>query len=177
MRPNESFVAQPVRSLQNMLRVIAQNDPRMPTVVPDGIYGPSTTSAVSSFQRIYGLPLTGVANQQTWEQIVSVYESAVIQVGKAVPIEILFEPGQIIKAGESSPYIYLLQGMLAYLSETNTLLPMPAFSGVLDSQTANALLTFQRIAALDETGELDRITWLYIVNHFTLAVHANERKQ
>ena len=38
MRPPESFIEQPVRSLQTMLRVIAEDDPTFPTVVPDGIY-------------------------------------------------------------------------------------------------------------------------------------------
>ena len=40
MRPAESFIEQPVRSLQTMLRVLAEDDQRLPTVVPDGIYGP-----------------------------------------------------------------------------------------------------------------------------------------
>lgn len=177
MRPNESFIAQPVRSLQTMLRVIAQNDPRLPTVIPDGIYGPSTMNAVASFQRLYSIPVTGVTNQETWDRIVAIYEAAIIQIGKAAPIEILLEPGQVIHTGGSSPYVYLLQGMLAYLSETNVLIPAPTLSGIIDEETADALLSFQKIAALDETGELDRITWLYLVNHFTLTVHANERIQ
>ena len=36
MRPAESFVSQPVRSLQTMLRVLAEDDPRLPTVVLTG---------------------------------------------------------------------------------------------------------------------------------------------
>ena len=63
MRPGESFVMQPVRSLQTMLRVIAEDDNTLPTVVPDGIYGPSTMQAVSAFQRKYSLPVTGAVNQ------------------------------------------------------------------------------------------------------------------
>ena len=46
MRPAESFVAQPVRSLQTMLRVIAEADRTLPTVIPDGIYGQETITAV-----------------------------------------------------------------------------------------------------------------------------------
>ena len=47
MRPVESFVGQPIRSLQTMLRVIAESDPRHESIIPDGIYGPETISAVS----------------------------------------------------------------------------------------------------------------------------------
>ena len=175
MRPNESFISQPVRSLQTMLRVIAQDNPRLPSVIPDGIYGPGTMNAVASFQRLFQLPVTGVTDQTTWDQIVSVYETAIIQNSKAAPIEILLEPGQIISAGERSPYIYLLQGMLAYLSETNVLISAPSANGILDKDTESSLISFQKIAAIDQTGVLDRITWLHLVNHFTLAVHVNER--
>ena len=51
MRPKESFIAQPVRSLQTMLRVIAERDKRLPSVVPDGIFGRNTMAAVSAFHR------------------------------------------------------------------------------------------------------------------------------
>ena len=51
MRPLSSFVGQPIRSLQTMLRVIAEDDPSHLRIVPDGIYGPETTAAVSTFQR------------------------------------------------------------------------------------------------------------------------------
>lgn len=58
MRPLSSFVGQPIRSLQTMLRVIAEDDPSHLRIVPDGIYGPETTAAVSTFQRNHGLPVT-----------------------------------------------------------------------------------------------------------------------
>ena len=171
MRPNESFVAQPVRSLQTMLRVIAQDDPRLPTVTPDGIYGPTTTNAVASFQRLYGIPSTGVTDQATWDQIVVVYEPALVRVGKAEPIEILLEPGQIIVLGERNPYIYLTQAMLSQLSNQYTLIPPVALTGILDTETATALSAFQTLAGLPATGELDRMTWKHLSNQFTLQVH------
>ena len=37
MRPPESFVGQPIRNLQTMLQVIAQNDPSYTAIIPDGI--------------------------------------------------------------------------------------------------------------------------------------------
>ena len=83
MRPAESFIEQPVRSLQTMLRVLAEDDNRLPTVVPDGIYGPSTMNAVSAFQRQNGIAVTGIVDQETWEQIVLRHEPALIRVGKA----------------------------------------------------------------------------------------------
>ena len=73
MRPDESFVGQPVRSLQTMLRVLAKDENRQPTVIPDGIYGPSTMNAVSVFQRRYGIPVTGIVDYPTWYKISEIY--------------------------------------------------------------------------------------------------------
>lgn len=173
MRPGESFVGQPVRSLQTMLRVISEDNPRHPTVVPDGIYGPSTMHAVSTFQRLYGLPVTGIATQDTWDAIVRAYEPAYIRIGKAEPIEILLDQGQIFRYGDSSPYVYLLQSMLIQLShDNNTILP-PAHTGIMDSETINALAEFQRLSGLPDTGEFDKITWKNLARQFSLNAHKN----
>ena len=169
MRPDESFVEQPIRSLQTMLRIIAEDDPRLPTLVPDGIYGPSTMNSVSSFQRQYGLPVTGITDQPTWDRIVAVYEPALIRVGKAEPIEIIMEPGEVFTLGASNAYIYLLQSILTQLSNENPSISQPDHNGVLDESTSEALAAFQFLAGLPPTGELDKITWKYLVKQFTLS--------
>lgn len=168
MRPAESFVGQPIRSLQTMLRVIAEDDPTLPTVVPDGIYGQETITAVSAFQRRFGLPVTGIADQNTWEAVVEQYEDAIVRVDKALPIEIIMDPGQIYRLGDSSPYLYLLQSMLVYLSLLHPSISTPPHNGVLDSPTSDALAAFQILAGLPPTGELDKLTWKYLVHQFTL---------
>ena len=72
MRPPESFIGQPIRSLQTMLRIIAENDSSYIRTIPDGLYGPETVQAVTVFQRKHGLPVTGVTNQATWDTLVAV---------------------------------------------------------------------------------------------------------
>ena len=174
MRPGESFVEQPIRSLQTMLRLIAEDDPRLPTIVPDGIYGQTTLNSVSAFQRLYGLPVTGIADEASWNTIVSIYELALIRIGKAEPIEILIEPNEVFRLGDSNAYIYLLQSILTQLSKENPSIEKPEHSGVLDDATSQALAAFQLLAGLPPTGELDRITWKYLAKQFTLS--ANREK-
>ena len=175
MRPPESFVSQPVRSLQTMLRVLAKDDPTLPTVVPDGIYGPDTLSAVSAFQRRNGLPITGIADQATWEKIAEKYEPALIRVGKAEPIEVILNPGKVLHKGDSSPYLYLAQSMLTVLANDFPNLHAPEHSGVLDSTTADALAAFQILAGLEPTGDLDKQTWKYLTHQFTLIANRQSR--
>lgn len=177
MRPGESFVEQPIRSLQTMLRIIAEDNTQLPTVVPDGIYGPSTMQAVSAFQRQYGLPVTGITDQATWDLIVSIYEPALVRIGPAEPIEIIMEPGQVFRLGDSNAYIYLLQSILTQLSNDNPTISPPDHNGVLDDPTSQALAAFQLLAGLPPTGELDKITWKYLSKHFTSSANrqANDR--
>ena len=177
MRPGESFVQQPVRSLQTMLRVIAEDDQSLPSLIPDGIYGPSTMIAVTAFQRRNGIPVTGIVDENTWDQIVASYEPALIRVGKAEPIEILLEPGEIIITGQSSPYVYLLQGMLGQLSQDYTTVLFPVLSGVMDPETSASLKAFQKLSGLPDTGTLDRITWKHLVRQFTLSAARNSNMQ
>ncbi len=179
MRPTESFVEQPVRSLQTMLRVLAEDDNRLPTVVPDGIYGPSTMHAVSAFQRQNGLPVTGITDQTTWDQIVSNYEPALIRIDKAQPIEVLIDPGQVFRRGDRSPYVYLLQSMLTQLSNDHPTINPPGHSGIMDDDTVDSLAEFQNLAGLERTGDFDKITWKNLVHQFTLNAHhhAAEHRQ
>ena len=176
MRPRESFVGQPVRSLQTMLRVIAEDDPSYPTLVPDGIYGQETITAVSTFQRKNALPITGITDQQTWEAIVEEYESAFTRIHKAQPIEIIMNPGMVYKRGDSSPYLLLLQSMLLYLSKYHKDISPPPHNGILDDATADSLSMFQTISGMTPTGELDKITWKYLVNFFTLTANIHAGK-
>lgn len=175
MRPTESFIGQPIRSLQTMLRVIAEDDGRLPTVVPDGIYGQQTMNAVSAFQRRYSLPVTGVTDNSTWDKIVEIYEPALVRVGKAEPIEIILGPGEVFRLGDSSPYLYLAQSMLTVLAGEYPSLDIPPHSGVVDPATAAALAAFQLLAGLPETGELDKVTWKHLSKQFTLSANHQSR--
>ena len=161
MRPLSSFVGQPIRSLQTMLRVIAEDDPTHLRIVPDGIYGPETTAAVSTFQRKHGLPVTGVTDQATWEAVVGVYTPALVRIDAAQPVDVILNPGQVIRRGESSPHIYLVQSMLKVLSD------------ILDEPTADSLSSFQILCGLPMTGTLDKHTWKHLALHYPLATNLN----
>lgn len=171
MKPTESFIGQPVRSLQTMLRVISEYDGSIPTVVPDGIYGAETIRAITKFQQLHDLPPTGITDQQTWEAVVEVYDEAAISIMEAEPIRVIWDPNKIFILGESSPYLYLAQSMLIYLADTNDAISRPEHNGILDRKTAASLTDFQNLSALPPTGQLDKKTWKHLSGQFTL--HAN----
>lgn len=171
MRPAESFISQPIRSLQTMLRVLGESDSRYSRVIPDGIYGPQTMAAVTAFQRNHGLSVTGVTDQDTWEAITAAYEPALVAVVEAQPVEVILNPNQVLRRGESSPYLYIAQALLLVLAQTYASIGMPAQSGTLDAATSDSLASFQALAGLPMTGELDKLTWKHLALHFPLAAN------
>lgn len=170
MRPTESFIGQPIRALQTMLRVLSENDPSHPSVIPDGIYGPETMAAVSAFQRMHGLPVTGVTNQETWDAIVAHYQPALVAVGPVQAMELIFAPCEVIKKGTCLPCLYTVQGMLLCLSSLYGSVGAPSLSGTLDDATADAISSFQQLSSLPMTGELDRETWKHLALQYPLAL-------
>ena len=169
MRPEESFVGQSVRSLQTMLRVIAADENRSISVIPDGIYGQDTLSEVAYFQRRAGIPPTGVTDQATWEAIVAAYEPALIRVGPPEPLLIIMEPGEVIYPGMSHPNVYLAQAILTVLSREYPGITEPGITGILDLPTERSLSAFQALTLLPVTGSLDRETWKNLALHYPLA--------
>ncbi len=62
-----------VRQMQEQLNRIAQNYPLIPKVSVDGVYGPGTEEAVKVFQKVFGLPQTGVVDFPTWYKISQIF--------------------------------------------------------------------------------------------------------
>ena len=174
MRPEESFVGQPIRSLQTMLRVLAKLDDNYLSVNPDGIYGTTTMAAVSNFQRMHGLPVTGITDQQTWEAIRAAYHPALIEVIEAQPVEVILNPGEVLRFGQRSPYLYVAQALLQVLSDVYSSIGAPSHNGILDSATSDALSAFQVLSGLPMTGQLDKVTWKHLALHFPLAANKGQ---
>ena len=171
MRPAESFISQPVRSLQTMLRTIGKAGGQDITVIPDGFYGTQTRNAVSVFQQSRGIPSTGAVDQPTWERIAAEFPDARTRIGPAEPLQLILNPNQVLRKGESHPYLYLIQAMLNALQEAYGSIPAPALTGVLDLATADSISEFQRLNLLPVTGEMDKITWKHLALHYPLAVN------
>ena len=62
-----------VYQMQQQLARIAKSYPAIPAIVPDGIYGNKTREAVEKFQSVFGLPVTGIVDYNTWYEISNIY--------------------------------------------------------------------------------------------------------
>lgn len=169
MRPREHFIERPVESLQHMLRVLAQGDERLVPVIPDGTYSQNTMAAVTAFQRRYGLPVTGVTDQATWDKIVEAYHDERVHQEPAEPILIILNPRQVLRAGEHNHHVHLVQAILLVLSDVYPNIPKVEVNGTMDGPTVDAVKKFQGMCGLPETGDVDKRTWQYLAKHYSLA--------
>lgn len=63
----------PVRTIQEQLSAIRRTYSNIPSLAIDGIYGEDTAAAVSRFQSIFDLPVTGEVDYRTWYKISQLY--------------------------------------------------------------------------------------------------------
>ena len=58
-----------IRHLQYMLSMLSEFIDEIPNISIDSIYGPATESAVRAAQGWFGLPVTGITDSATWDEI------------------------------------------------------------------------------------------------------------
>ena len=173
MSQDRTFYNQPVRSLQWMLRTIAQHDGDLDLLVPNGIYEPVTQAAVSKFQRSHGLPVTGVTDRDTWEAVVLAYDDALIMVSSAEDVLLDIQTDFPPKPGVYSPYLHLAQSMMHFLAEEYHSVFRPEVTGYMDEMTVHSLSDFQQLAGLPMTGKLDKPTWRHLTLQYSTATAKN----
>lgn len=62
-----------VLQMQEQLNVIAEVYSSIPTVYENGYFDEETQDAVEAFQRLFGLPVSGIVDYPTWYKIQSIY--------------------------------------------------------------------------------------------------------
>ncbi len=149
-----------VRELQYYLRYLAQFTDEIPPLELDGIYGPTTESAVRAFQRLYGLAIDGIVGEDTWNAIYRSYLGAIEAIppqyteGTALPFS-----GVPLVLGAQSEEVRLLQEYLNYIASAYPEIPVIPVTGIYGTQTQTAVEVFQRLFDIPVTGVVIATTW------------------
>lgn len=157
------FLGRPVRSLQTMLRMVGTNNGNVSRIIPDGIYGKQTEAAVRSYQRYAGLPVTGVADFATWQQLTQHYQLARIDQMQAAPLQIVLQPNQRILPGERNCHLYLMQSMLLVLAGSFHNMPVAKVTGVHDMQSQQAVSFLKAKSEQDANPTIDKAFYALLV--------------
>ena len=126
----------------------------------DGKYGSATASTVMQYQVLNGLTMDGVIGQNTWNAIVSDYNTTI---GGSADTY----PGIPLTNGMRGEDVRHMQLLLNDLSRLYTGINTQAVDGVYGNNMTNAVRRFQRQFGLSADGVLGELTWNKIV-----AVHA-----
>ena len=164
-----------VRVLQYMLSLFSQFDSEIPPVTQDGIFGPDTRSAVEAFQRKYGLPITGIVDEATWNLMYRLLKNTynvVIFDGKDLGIQTEPYPGATLQIGSTGPSVSTLQEYINVIASVNENVDPVNVTGVFGRATRLAVLTLQGLNGILRTGVVNEATWDAIVNSYKNAVSA-----
>ena len=149
----------PIQSLQHMLNHLARTDTSLLRLAETGIFDERTLEAVMVFQRDYGLPVTGIVNQRTWDEIRNAYQQNLLKFGLPSPIA-LFPCGTYnIPEHGSGPEVFMAQTMLNRLSHLFSNFEHSLSDGVNAGITNRNLREIQKLSGLPVDGILNYATW------------------
>ena len=167
-----------IRNLQTYLRRLSYMDDDMINAPIDGIFEEKTRDAVRQFQRSNDLPVTGVADRQTWDAIYQAYLRELERIAMPDPIIPFpsYPADYRMKLGEESFLVSIVQHMLQELSTIYDTFDDVKINGRYDEVTANAIKDFQTRNSLAPTGEVDKATWNELSRIYNLVLHYIDQK-
>ena len=135
-----------VTHLQYMLSVVSQFNSAVQEPPVSGVFGDTTTQAVTTFQRAYGLPETGTVDRATWDSIYSQFAGIETTVfGNEALFPFTRPPMAVTEAD--------LQEQLIAAAAAFPELDAPKKTRKLDAQTKKSLAVFQRLTGSAPTAE------------------------
>ena len=154
-----------VLRVQNRLNRIAINYPAIPFItIAEGNYGAETARSVRSFQQVFGLPVNGTVDEDTWYRIIYIY-NAVKRLGEleseGEEVQSGAYPGNEVRIGDRGPNVLRLQWYNNAIARSNQFpqLRVIDLDGIYDNETAEAMRALQALLGLPQTGVVDKATW------------------
>lgn len=155
---------QPIFSAQNVLRKISQNDSRIPSVIPDGIYNEQTKRAVEEFQKTKNMLPTGILDNETWNELVKEFERLSEEIRLLNPFGINYLSYINIKPGENSKVLYVIQAMIKVISLSFDNIEPVEINGENSDKLVSEIKKLQKLSDMPQTGIIDVPTYNMIVN-------------
>lgn len=149
-----------VSALQYYLSYLSEFYNSIPRVSVDGIFGPTTTSAVIAAQNTFGLTPDGVVGEDTWRAIYNAYIGIVSTIpleyveGNTIPF-----PGVFLRAGVESDDVRVLQEYLDFISRYIPEIPSVNPTGYFGTRTQDSVIAFQNYYGIPATGVVGPVAW------------------
>ncbi len=164
---SEGMSGVPVTTVQYYLSIIAYFNGALEPVSRSGYFGPETVAAVERFQEFYGLPVTGIVDNQTWNTVSKIYTDTVASLPQGYEgTNAKLYPGFFLTSGMRNESVKDLQTYLSVISANIREIPTVSVTGYYGDQTETAVREFQRLFSLPVSGSVGPVTWSAIANQY-----------
>ena len=165
-----------ISNLQYYLAVVGAYYQSVQPVDITGYFGEQTEASVKSFQKVFGLPETGVVDRRTWNDLYRAYLGIIESIPLSEGNDIVLYPGIVLKEGMTNEYIRILQNYLSYIHETYPTIPAVNTTGYFGPLTKNSVMAFQRQFGLTPNGLVNANTWNAIANQYSVLKYGYEKQ-
>ena len=148
-----------VNKMQGYLNLMRQKGMIQTALVEDGVYGANMSKAVKEAQRYLGLTADGIIGEDTWNGIME--EIRKMEIVTNIPVAV---KGYVLKNGEVSLGVYMMQKYLSEIAQFNMCLRPIPIDGNYGTRTIHAVQQFQYLYDLAIDGTIGTLTWDAIVN-------------
>ena len=157
----------PVRTLQYYLSIIAYFNPALETVPINGYFDSGTIRAVEQFQAFYGLPVTGIVDNATWNMLDKIYIETVASLPEGYEgNNAKLYPGYFLSRGMRNENVSDLQSYLRLIASNINEIPTVEVDGIYGQQTENSVRRFQELYGIPVTGAVGPVTWYSIAREY-----------
>ncbi len=171
---SEGMSGYAVTTIQYYLNVIAYFNPNLNTFPISNTYDTNTVNAVKNLQTQYGLSVTGVIDETTWNRIKQIYADVYSELPEGYQENFAkLYPGYFLTPGSSGPDVTDLQTYLALIANTDGNIPVVTVDGIYGNETRDAIYTFQRLNNIPTTGSVGPVTWNAIAQRYDAIINAN----
>lgn len=153
-----------------MLNYLSRTMGTIPRLAETGVFDESTLEAVMIYQRDFGLPVTGVVDQETWDSITAHYYQSIFQFGTPPLLSVVPSGVGSDGAFERFSELLIVQAMLTSLQKVIANFKPVELNGINSDSTTENLKSIQSLAGLLKNGTLDRATWAILTALYRIFV-------
>ena len=153
-----------VRTVRFYLAFLGYFLPELPMISLSDDFDQELLDAVYTFQRVYGLPVDGVVDRETWNALQTAYQKVLAELPedyRQFAGEVY--PGRFLVRGDRGEQVALMQERLNQISREDETLPSLVVDGIFGPATQQAVLTLQRQLGFDPTGAVGPVLWAQII--------------